>query len=352
MSKRKFLIVLIVFCGFFFLLGENNVKSASVVISQKPVSEEIIYGHPLYSSSLTGGISNAEGTFSWKDENKVLEVGDHEETVVFTSLNGEQIEFGVNIKVLPKRVYLEFENQLRKQYDGNDSIKQFSYVVKGIIDSSVYVKGFASLRVDSFFVGERIKVNIDGICLEGKGKENYYLDLDGFFATIHPKYIEKFGNEKNKIEFSEDIYVPVNSVLQIEEREINGDIEGYEIKKVFSLGIYSAAEKVKIDDKVTIKLNIDSKDLDYKRIVLYNYYNGKYQKLDYEYSNGELVYSCYGIGDLIITSRNYNYTWLYVGGSILLLSLIAILIFVERRRYNRIKHYKSIKRSRDYGNYL
>lgn len=353
MSKRLLFIMFILICGCVFLLAEKTiVKADYAVIVKKPVSEDIVYGHPLYSSKLKDGVSSVEGIYTWKDENKVLDVGEHEETVIFTSVNGETIEFNVDINVIPKRVYIEFENDLKKQYDGNDCISNVVYVVKGVIDSNVYVKGEISVKLDSVFVGVDIGVDVSGLSLEGEGKENYYLDLSGFVATIYPNQIEKFGNEKNKVVFSDGVYVPVNSILRIEEENLNLEIKDHEIKKVYRLDVISEGLKVDVDKKITVKLKIDENDLNYKRLVVYNYYNGSYTPVDYEYSNGQLVYSCVGLGSLVIASENYNYTWVYIISIIFMIMICAVVFVVYRKKYNRIQRYKSIKRRKDYANYM
>lgn len=352
MSKKKFFIILIILCGCFFLLQENCASAQDIIISEYPVSSEIVYGHPLFSSSLVGGSSNVEGFFSWKEESKVLGVGNHKEIVVFTSVSGEKEEIEVDVSVLPKRVYIEFQKEMKKQYDGNDYIDNIEYIVKGIIDSSVYVKGKISIKLDSVFVGENIGVSIKGLELSGEGKDNYYFDLEGFTATIHPKYLDKFGSEKNRVDFSESIYIPVNSLLNINDSDLELNIDKYDVKKVIDIGVFSQGKKLNIAEKVFVKLNIDNNDLDYKRITLYNYYNGKYEELEYQYLNGELSYWCTGLGYLVVASKEYNYIWLYILCSIIILSLVIVLVYVQRKRYNRIKHYKSIRRRKDYGNYL
>lgn len=352
MGKRKFFIMFIMLCGFFFLFSENSVKASEIVISEKPVSADIFYGQPLYISTLEGGVSNVEGTFFWKDFDKVLNVGKYEEIVVFTSVDGEEKEISVEISVLPARVYIEFEKELRKIYDGTDYIKDDCYIVKGIFDSSVYVKGDISVRLDSLFVGENIPVSIQGLSLDGEGKENYYLDLAGHTATIHPRYIEMFGNSKDRVDFVRD-FIPVNASLHVAHRnDLDVYIDGYDTKKIVDIHLVDNGVVVDAKNEVIVKIELSQKDLDYKRMELYNYYNGEFQKLEYNYSDGQLVYSCVGLGSLVIVSKYYDYTWVYIVGGLLALIVIVCLVCIGRKRYNRIVRYKSIKRRKDYGNYL
>ena len=91
----------------------------------------------------------------------------------------------------------------------------------------------------------------------------------------------------------------------------------------------------------------------YKRLKLYNYYNGEYKEIDYNYEGGILTYSCDGLGDLIISSKDYNYTWVYVVVSVILCVLVSMITIIGIKKYKRINRYryKSLSRRKDHGDY-
>ena len=170
MKGIKKIILLLFFFGFFMFFKGQNVKAASVLIEEKPVASDIVYGQPLYVSELMGGVSNVAGIFHWKEEGKILNAGIHEEIVVFSSENNEDIEMSVVVNVLQKSVNIVFEQEIKKQYDGNDYVSSPNYIVKGIIDNTVYVSGNIEIKLTSVFVGEDIPVEIKGLELKGERK--------------------------------------------------------------------------------------------------------------------------------------------------------------------------------------
>ena len=174
MNKIKSFFMLCMMTFLFILVGEN-VKANSVIINEYPVAEDLVYGEPLFQSSLIGGSANVAGTFRWVEEDKVEFVGVSTQRVVFipddSSYNMK--EFELDVKVEARRVYLKFEGELRKQYDGSDALILPSYVINGIIDKDVYIRGELKATLDSAFVGENINVNcLTFIFLKEKSRSN------------------------------------------------------------------------------------------------------------------------------------------------------------------------------------
>ena len=192
MDKRRLFIYLISIFLFLFLFDSKVVVAKETEILQYPVASDIYYGQPLFSSKLNGGIASVDGEFYWKNDDLVLDVGHHQEIVVFLPKNKEYecIEFDVAITVYKRRVYIEFEKKLTKLYDGNDSIEIPGYYIRGIVDDDVYVSGDIIAKLDSVFAGENVGVNISGLEIKGKNKDNYYLDLTGVVADVYKKHIE------------------------------------------------------------------------------------------------------------------------------------------------------------------
>jgi len=305
-------------------------------------------------SILTDGVSNVEGSFAWEDELIILEAGSRSANVIFVPEDEsyDEIVFEIGINVLPRRVYLKFENELRKKYDGNDVLELPSFVVGGVIDKEVYVSGNIEAKLASAFIGENVSVNLSGLELRGDKKDNYYLDLNGFVATIHPDHVGRFGQTNDKLEFKDEIYVPVNSILHIEKKEDSNLIKnGYVIKEVYELGVKSGNEIVDISGNVSVGFKIDKKSLGYRRIALFNYSEGEYKEIEYSYTDGYLFFDSDELGLLVIAQKKLDFWWLYIVVVFILIVLIYLIIrgiFVNRKKINK---YKSLKRRRDYGNY-
>lgn len=349
MGKFKFLLLSIIMAFFFLCLNER--VSAQVIIDEVPIASDIHYGQPLFESSLTGGKSNVDGTFRWKNETVVRDVGEYFETVVFTSNEGN-IEFDIKVKVNPKRVYIKFEDLLYKQYDESDVIQLPNYVVHGIIDKDVYVKGCLEGKLENIFIGENNKVLLSGIKLVGDIKNNYYLDLDGFTASVYPSSIEKKnGSFSEKIVFLDDVFVPLDSTIQVKERTVSLGKEGYLINKEYDIYVESKGVRVEVNGESIVKIQFDGNVLAKKRLSLFNYYDGEYHELDYSYEEGYLVYRCNGLGVLVVAVKKIDYTWLVVLISVFLFLLLVIVLIVLFKKRKKIEKYKSKKRRRKYGNY-
>ena len=156
---------------------------------------------------------------------------------------------------------------------------------------------------------------------------------------------------KNILKFNDDIYVPYDSIFQV--KEYNGEnvvIKNHKIKKIYSLNVISGNSIVNIEGNIFIKLKIDEKYINYKRIKLYNNYNGEYEEINYSYKDGYLTYNCNGLGDLIISTQDVNLIWLYILCSLFIFSLISYCVVRMVIKHNEIHRYKSLKRGKDYGN--
>lgn len=354
MNKKKFIVYFIGCLISFFFISCKNVCASEITVHEYPSSTSINYGEPLYMSELVGGSASVEGNFVWKNSLSTFDVGQVMGDVLFipSNENFDVVELKIPITINPRRVYLKFEKDLYKQYDSLNTIKLPNYVVGGIINKEVYVSGEIEGKLESVLVGENIKVNLSGIELKGDKKDNYYLDLNCFTATIYPRVKEEFGNDKNKIEFSENIYVPINSSFKTK-KIANNDFkkDNYVIKEVYELNVFDNNSIYDINGKVTIKIKVDDAALRGKKIKVFNYYNEEYKEVDYEYKNGYLSYSCEGLGILVIANKKTSYVWLYIVASVLVLN--AMLFCVKKILENRkkINKYRSLKRRRDYANY-
>lgn len=354
MIKRRLFLYLIGVLGAFFLFCGERAYAKQTVINEYPEAGDIIYGQPLFMSKLNGGSVNVDGTFLWKENNLVLDAGVHEQIVVFVPNDSaySREEISVEVNVSKRRVYLEFSEKLQKQYDSSDRLIAPSYVVRGIVDKEVYVSGNISLKLASVFVGENIDVTISGLELKGDVKDNYYLDLSGFKASVHPKFKEFFGETKDRVDFSFETLIPVNSVLKIEKNlNENLDLKNHKIISAYEVSVVSNNSVVDIEKIVHVKIKVNEENLNVKRLKIYNYYDNEYKEIDYSYADGYLSYSCVGLGTLVIAQKDFNYIWLYIICGIILMGLsvyVGVRIAVNRRKINR---YRSLKRSKDYGNY-
>jgi len=354
MKRRNIIICFISVLTFFFFVMNKRVSAQETLINEYPISTDIIYGQPLYTSNLSGGKSSVEGKFVWKEEFRVYDVGEHNCTVKFIPNNElyEIVEMSVKVNVLPRRVYLKFEDDLHKQYDGTDTLNLPSFVIRGIIDKSVYVVGDLQAKLQNVLVNDKVKVELTGLELKGEKKENYYLDLSGFTATIHPVYLEEFSKSKNKVDFDDKTYVPVSSSLKV--NDSNDSFykkKGFVIKDSYDIKIINKDDVVDVDGAVRVKLKINPENLNHKRLHLFNYYNGKYEEVEYSYRDGYIYYNCVGLGNLIIMQKKVNYWWLYMI-MFVLASLIVVLVWrnvnIKRKKINR---YKSLRRGRDNESY-
>ncbi len=328
----------------------NGLEATSVL--EKPIAEEIPYGSPLFESELSGGMASVEGTFYWKEDTKVLGVGDHEEQVIFEPFdnNYEKVELSVNITIIPKKVYVRFEDEIRKQYDGNNLLELPSYVVVGIVDEDVYVKGKLKGVFSSIIVGENIGVELSGLSLEGKNSNNYYLGLDGYTGSIHPRIIEKMGEIKNKIELDDNTYVPINSTIFVDKGDSSKyGLDNYVVWSAWDVYLKSGNERVEVDGKVSAKIFIGEEKIKNRRVQVYSVYDGVYEKLEYEYLDGYLQYSSNGLGVLLVVEEQVDYWWLLIVGVILLSGLILFWIVKKGHKKEKINKYKSLKRRKDYG---
>ena len=354
MVKKKCLFLFIIFVAIFFFCREIKVNAAAVVIEEIPVAEEISYGEPLFESTLIGGRANVEGTFSWKNGRVTFDVGEYNQVVVFTptsSLHSSK-EFLVKVKVNPRRAFLNFEEEIYKQYDGLASLSLPNYIVGGIIDKTVYVKGDLSGSLESVLVGTS-KVILSGIELAGEKSEQYYLDLTGFQATVHPRIVAKFGPVKNRIDLVETIYVPIDSLMYTDDMNLEEiSKEGYSITSAYDVYIKSGNSRVTVDTKVKVRLLMDERDFEYKRLKIYNYFNGVYEEVEYTYSEGYIEYSASALGILVFAQKELNFWWLYILIVSLVLTFDVILIVKKMQTREKVNKYKSLKRSRDEdGNY-
>lgn len=350
--RIKTYFIIFSFWMLFFFFGLNiKVDAKEIYILSYPSASDLTYGEPLFESKLTGGKASVEGHFKWKEANKsLMEIGTSNEDVLFIPEDSslDILIMKIEVKVNKRRVYIKFEDNLYKQYDGNVGLDLPNYVIGGIIDSSVYVAGDLKGTTASVLVGDNIGVNLEGLELKGEKKDNYYLDLKGFYATIHPKVIEKFGGIKNRVEFSENVYVPVDSLVFVDEINSNGlSKSGFEIKSIYDLYIKSSYSRIEVSGDVGVRVKIEQADLDYRRIKIYNYYNDEFQQLDYKYIDGYLYYNCSGLGKLVIAQEDYNYSWVYISLVFVLIGGGGILLRKYLNDRKSINRYKSLKRRKD-----
>jgi len=351
--KKKIYFIFIAFLFFFFFYNVNEVSASDVFIIEYPVASDISYGKPLFESTLTGGKASVEGVFSFKNNTDTFQVGTHSVGVVFTPNDDtyNKVEINIDVEVTKRRVHVKFEQDLSKQYDGSKLLKLPEYLVLGILDSDdVYVRGNLEAELDNVLIGYN-NVLLSGLELVGEKKDNYYLDLEGHIACVHPKFVEKFGNIKHKIEFGEDIYVPLNSVMFVEKIESNLNKKKFDIKHVYDIYLKSDDNVIVVDKEVKIKIKIDKSDLNYNRMHVYNYYDGKYEELDYVYKDGYIEYKASCLGDLVIAQKKLSFWWIYMLGSIVVLLVLVFVIVKLPKKHEKFNKYKSLKRSKEYGDY-
>ena len=355
MGKKYFVIYFALVIINFYMFFGVDIKAAYPVITQKPTASDIIYSQPLYMSVIDGGESNVKGSYKWKNELEIYKAGTHNAIVVFTPDDQmyDSVEFELPVNVHAKKVYLKFERSLQKRYDQNNKLDVPGYIVQGIIDDDVYVSGNITATLESVLIGENIKVTIEGLELRGENKNNYYLDLDNHTASIHPVYLEKFGGERDRVEFLDNIYVPVNSVFLVDKiNDLKFYNDEYNVKAAYMGKVMNNGRVIDIKDKVAVKLKIDRELMNIKRIKIFNLYNGDYKEIkEYTYKDGYLVYFCNGLGTTVIVQKKPNYTWIYVVSSILL--AISSCLVIKQVLANRVKinRYKSLKRRKDNGDF-
>ena len=352
MNKKKFFITILMSFFFFVFLGAQRTLALETVIIQKPEVEELSYGEPLFESQITGGEANVPGSFFWKYSTRSFEIGTYVETIVFTPTDSsyDSVEIFVNVVVNKRRVFIKFEDEIYKQYDGTDSIKMPNYIVGGILKSdNIFIRGELESKLESALIGEN-NVILSGLELVGDKAKNYYLDLSGFKATVHPRFVEKFGSIKHKVEFSSEIFVPVNSLIYVDQEDSNSlKKEHYTIKSIYDVYLMNDGSIVDVDKEVIVKIQIPQTDLKYKRLNVFNYYNGVYESVDYNYENGYIIYRASSLGKLVITQKNIDFSWIYVvSGGVALVALLFIgtKIFSGKEKINK---YKSKKRGKVYG---
>ena len=152
--KNKYVIIFITCLAVFFFFGAFKVNAQEVIIVEKPTASDIIYGEPLFESVLRGGSGNVPGTFSWKNQRNTFTVGKHTEVVVFTpnDSNYAPVETSVVFNVNKRRVYIKFEEEIRKLYDGTNKIELPNYIVGGIgvYSGDSTLQDYAQRQVEKF----------------------------------------------------------------------------------------------------------------------------------------------------------------------------------------------------------
>ena len=351
MNKFKFMYIFAFVLMFFFFCNDEKAKGMyDPIIIENPTASEITYGEPLFESILTGGKANVEGVFSWKNNKETFPAGEYRRTVIFSPFDNEynDLEVKVLVKVNKKRVYLKFEEEFHKQYDGTGNLDLPNYEVKGIIDSGVYVKGDLSAKLDGILIG-RNNVILSGIELAGDRTSNYYLDLEGVTCDVHPNYIEKFGDVKHRVDFSSDIYVPFDTLIYVNQADTNKiKIDGYSIKRAYDIYLESDNKRVAVHDPVIVKIKVDDSAFKFNRLSVYNVNNGAYELVDYEYEDGYILYKTSSLGLLVFAQKELDFTWLYIVTSLLLVITVFVVLFRYYKGKEKINKYKSLKRSKDY----
>ena len=354
MLKKKYMIIFMGYLAFFFFYTAFKIKAADTFILEKPSASEIVYGEPLYMSDLIGGRTSVEGTFSWENNLQTFEAGEYEVKALFTPTdqNYSSEEVLIHLKVNKRRVYIKFEKDIYKHYDGTNQVNLPNYLVGGIIDKTVYVSGNLEGELESVLIGQN-KVILSGLELKGGKKENYYLDLDNVYACVHPKYVEKFGEVKHRVEFGPNTYVPVDSLIYVDEiDDFDISMNGYDVKTVYDIYVKSGNTRLDVGEGSKVRIKVDKDKLDYRRFEMYNYYNGVYEKLDYKYKDGYVEYTAgKGLGKLILAQRKVNYLWIYI---LLIFAGSGVMVALFSKTGNekeKIHKYKSLKRGRDNGDY-
>lgn len=345
MNKRMFLIAIFVFVCFFC---GSKVDALETIIIEEPSASEIVYGEPLYNARLSGGSANVDGKFTFEDVLAVVDAGNHSVNVVFTPSDSSYapVTFPINIKINKRKVDVVFEREIFKLYDGTNNIKLPSYVIVGIIDEDVYVSGNLEGVLDSILVGENIGVELQGLQLEGEKKENYSLELDGFKATIYPKYLEKFSDSHNRVEFSGDC-VPVNSLLYIDKID-DLNIDGYKVLDAYNIYVKSYNQIVEVRGLIKTKLVVENFDAKKVKVLSCDNYL-KCREIDYKYNDGYLSYSDNGINKIVLAEKiyNYDYIWLILA-SVVGVSFVIYVIVYKVKHKSKIKKYRSPRRRDEY----
>lgn len=356
MLKKRVIVTCIYFMFAFILFGAKNVDASDVYIKEAPVATEIDYGEPLFESILKGGSANVDGVFKWVNNELVLEAGEHEAEVIFEPYEPffPTVSFFVRIKVNQRRVYLKFEREIYKQYDESRDIKLPNYIVGGIRKGDgVYVDGELKGVLESGLVSASTRVFLSDIELVGDKKENYYLDLDGFSATVYPRFIEKFVGDKNRVQLDKNVYVPINTAIFVNEvldEKIEKD--GYKILNSYDVYLASDGNRVDMSNPVKVKVKLDESNLKYKKLKVYNYYNNSFEEIvDYKYEDGYLTYSASSLGQLVFAQKKVNLWWVYLLCSLLVAFLIAFVTIYALKNRKKINKYKSLKRRKDHGDY-
>ena len=246
----------------------------------------------------------------------------------------------------------KFEEDICKQYDETMKIDLPSYTVGGIRNhDDVYIRGDLVGTLESGLVAESVKVILSGIELVGEKKDSYYLDLEGFTASVHPTHLEKVVGDKNRIDFSKNVFVPVDSILYVE-KIANSNLakKNYVIKDVYDVYLLSEEEKVDVNENIKVRIKVDESSLKFKRMKIYNYYDGKYETINgYKYENGYLVYESSSLGMIVFAQKELNFWWLnclIIVTIIVLDCVIAVKLLKSRKKINK---YKSLKRRKDYN---
>lgn len=350
--NKKFIFTYIYFMMFFFFCNAVKVAANKTTIIEMPTATDLVYGEPLFQSNLVGGSANVEGKFSWEDGLVTFEVGQYTQKVIFNPLDSsyESCELYVPIKVNKKKVTLQFEKEIYKHYDGTTKIELPNYIVKGIVDDDVFVRGNLQGELEDALVGETM-VLLSGLDLVGDKKHNYELDFSSVVGTVYRLEVEKFGTIKHKVVFKGETYVPANALINVDNlRAGDVDIEGYNVVEVYDIYLTSNGDRVDVSDLVEVKIKINEQSLNHKHLAVFNYYNGEYEEVEYKYIDGYIVYSAHSLGKLVIAYQKVNLSWLY-GLGIFVIVFVATYVGIGKyRKREKINKYKSLKRRKEDGN--
>lgn len=91
-----------------------TVAKATPTITVQPEAGELTYGDSLKVSVLSNGAASVEGSFAWKEGEKVLTVGESAQTVVFTPTDADNyntVETEVNVTVVKTQLTITAENK-------------------------------------------------------------------------------------------------------------------------------------------------------------------------------------------------------------------------------------------------
>lgn len=346
MLKKGFFITFVYTLFIFFFCNAIKVNAGETLVEILPKASEIAYGQPLFESVLSEGKANVDGTFYWKDPFLSFNAGQYVQKVVFKPFDVEynSVEMNVVVRVKRRKIYLKFEGEIFKQYDGKNSIRLPNYIVGGVLDEDdVYLTGSLEGVLENVLVGKS-NVLLSGVELAGNDEKNYYLDLNGVEATIYRDYVEKFGNVKNRVDFGKDIYVPMDSIICVDKLS-DYDIKkvDYDIREVYDIYLKSDQSRVDVDGIVNVKVMIDEDSFNYKKVKIYNYYNGAYEKVEYKYEDGYIIYTAKGLGSLVFAQKRVNMWWLNILIIIFVLSVGVFIFIIALRKREKFNKYKSIK---------